>query len=166
MNAWTDVFTPVLQAVGQSWADTQAGVECEHAATAALHAVLAEHTRRLRRPTGAAQQVLLAATPTEEHTLPLEALAAALAERRIAALVLGTLPAEALRAAIERLRPAGLILFSRSRDHEDTGLLRQVATATPLVCAAGPGWPARLPAPVATAHDLPAALDLVVAAVG
>jgi hypothetical protein len=161
------VFTPVLQAAGQRWADTRTGVECEHAATAAVHAVLVEHTRRLRRPTGAAAEcVLLAAAPTEEHTLPLEALAAALAERRIAALVLGTLPAEALRAAIERLRPAGLILFSRSRDHEDTALLRQVATTTPLVCAAGPGWPARLPAPVATAHDLPAALDLVVAAVG
>jgi hypothetical protein len=164
VRAWTDVFTPVLQAAGQRFADTDAGVECEHAATAAIHAVLVAHTRRLRASTlGSARQVLLVATPTEAHTLPLDALAAAMAELQLPALVLGTLPAEAVGDAVDRLHPAGLMLFARSRERADLPLLRKLARTTPLVCAAGTGWPRTVPTPVTTARDLPTALDLVIA---
>ena len=84
---WTELLCPVLIAVGDRWAATGEGVEVEHllaeAAGSALRAVSAAPEPRNGRP------VLLACAPDEQHSLPLAALAAALAEQGIGARLLG-----------------------------------------------------------------------------
>ncbi|MGH8960574.1 MAG: MerR family transcriptional regulator [Jatrophihabitantaceae bacterium] len=165
--AWAQVFTPVLQALGQRWESSGAGIECEHLAAELIGAALADHRRRRRVRTAAPRGgALLAAAPLEGHSLPLHALATALAEHGIASTVLDSLPAVALRAAVEQVQPAAVVVFARSRDTADGRALRRLVARVPLLCAGGPGWPARLPAGVTHAPDLTAALDLLRAAIG
>lgn len=159
--AWTDVFTPHLQAAGEHWERTGEGVEREHVGAAAVRAALARHT--MRRADGPLRPALLAvATPGEAHALPLDALAAALAEHRIGSVVLEMLPPVAVHAAVEDIRPAVLVLWARSRETSDEGLLQSLVTRVPFVAAAGPGWGSRrLPRAVVHLSDLPAAVNAV-----
>jgi hypothetical protein len=105
--------------------------------------------------------VLLAAAPGEHHTLPLTALAAALAEEGRAVLLAGDLPARALTDALARVRPGAVVLWARAPETADAAWLRAAleATAAP-VHPAGPGWrPSALPGGTAAPlDDLPGAL--------
>jgi DNA-binding transcriptional MerR regulator len=161
--AWTDVFVPLLQALGTHWATTGEGVEREHLGAAAIRSALIRHTLNPRsRP--AHPRMLAVACPDEQHTLPLDALAAALAELHVSSSVLGTLPPAALHAAVRDLAPSVLVLWARSRAAAETGLLRSVISRVPFVCAAGPGWERRrLPRAVTHLNDLPTAVDSVLA---
>ena len=161
VRAWDEFFAPHLQQRGRTWERTRHGVEQEHLAAGVLQAALARYT--LNRPTPEIL-VLAAATAEEAHTLPLYALAAALAERKTGVCVLGTLPAASLRTAIERRRPDVLVLWTRTRHKGDAAALRGVLDRAPAICAAGPGWNVgRLPAGVGHAHDLTSAVDTVLA---
>jgi hypothetical protein len=94
--------------------------------------------------------VLLAATPGEEHTLALDAVAAALAERGVAFRMLGAaVPPLALSQGYRRLGPAAVLLWSQSRATAAPQLaadLRNLflgvagARHTPLLLLGGPGW--------------------------
>ena len=103
VRTWNELVLPVLAGVGERWRTTGAGVEVEH-----LLSECAEDALRAGDP--AAQPgrvnprpVLLAALESEDHRLPLHALAAALAERRIAVRMLGArLPMQALADAVTR----------------------------------------------------------------
>lgn len=157
--AWVDVFAPVLEALGGRWQCTGAAIEREHLAAAVLHAALLRHAVRHapRRPRAT---VLAAATPQEGHTLPLDALAAALAELGVLVSPLGTLPESALHAAIEELAPTAVVLWARSAATRAPALLRGLLGHSAMVCAAGPGWSVRqLPAGVTHVKDLPTAVD-------
>jgi MerR family transcriptional regulator, light-induced transcriptional regulator len=74
-----------------------------------LHGVCAAMPRaRNSRP------VLLGCAEGDQHTLPLHALAASLAQERIGTRMLGVgLPAESLAAAVRRSGPAVVFLFAR-----------------------------------------------------
>ncbi|MFJ5881990.1 MerR family transcriptional regulator [Kitasatospora cineracea] len=170
--AWTDLMAPVLRAAGRRWARDggERDVEVEH--------LLSWHvSSALRRvavpPAGAAgPPVLLAAMPGEQHTLPLEAVAAALAERGLPFRVFGAaLPAAALAAAVRRTGPAAVLLWSQTRATADPVPARAVAATSwgprgarlrPAVLAAGPGWhrTTRPPGTLAP-RDLPDALALL-----
>ncbi|MDT4962807.1 MAG: MerR family transcriptional regulator, light-induced transcriptional regulator [Pseudonocardiales bacterium] len=165
VSAWTDVFMPQLQALGQRWEATGLGVEREHVAVLVLQTSLARHTRRqTRRDPRDRPHVLVAATPAEQHTLPLDALAAALAESRVRACVVGSLPELALHTAIEDTAPSVVVLWARSGQTTDSALLRGLLTRAPVVCAAGVGWRrSRLPRNVPHLPDLPSAVDTVLA---
>jgi DNA-binding transcriptional MerR regulator len=159
--AWTDVFTPHLQAAGEQWESTGEGVEREHVGASAIRAALVRYTMR-RAEAPARPQLLAAATPTEAHALPLDALAAALADHRIGSVVLEMLPPIAVHAAVEDIRPSVLALWARSPETSDEGLLHSLVNRVPFVCAAGPGWPSRrLPRSVVHLADLPAAVNAV-----
>ncbi|MFF2816680.1 MerR family transcriptional regulator [Kitasatospora cineracea] len=150
VTAWTDLMAPALRAAGRRWArgGGEQDVEVEH--------LLSWHvSSALRRvavpPAGAAgPPVLLAAMPGEQHTLPVEAVAAALAERGLPFRVFGAaLPAAALAAAVRRTGPAAVLLWSQTRATADPVPARAVATTPwgprgarlrPTVLAAGPGW--------------------------
>lgn len=165
--AWSQTLTPLLEQLGNSWAANGTGVECEHLATEAIQAALISHTRRQRASgTGSSGNVLLAAAPEEAHTLPLHALAAALAEHGIPSSVFGALPAEALRSAAEHSRPSAVVVFARSRQTADVRTLRRVIDTAPLICAGGPGWSQRVPVRAAVVRDLASALDLLRVTVG
>jgi MerR family transcriptional regulator, light-induced transcriptional regulator len=159
--AWTDIFTPHLQAAGEHWESTGLGVEKEHFGAAAIRAAMNRYTLRRAEQSGR-PRLLAAATPTEAHSLPLDALGAALAEHRVGSVVLEMLPPEALRAAIQEVGPAVLVLWARSRDTADDSLLRSVLNLVPFVCAAGPGWqPRKLNRSVIHLTDLAGAVDTV-----
>ncbi|RKE17422.1 MerR family transcriptional regulator [Streptomyces sp. TLI_171] len=171
--AWTEVVVPALRAAGRKWAvDGEQYVEVEHLlswhVSAALRAVAV-------RPTGPASRgrpVLLAAMPEEEHSLPVEAVAAGLAERGVPFRMLGAaVPPRALLDAERRLGPAAVLLWSQGRRTADRRLVRVAAELTwgqrgarsaAAVLPAGPGW-GRTPPPGAAAlpHSLESALDLL-----
>jgi DNA-binding transcriptional MerR regulator len=154
--AWTDAFVPALQAAGGRWERTGTGVECEHLLADAIQVALTRYTHT--RQNGAAPQVVLAATDGEGHTLPLHAVAAALAERGIASTVLGTLPPIALFGAVDRLTPEAVVLWARTPDVADLDELTQLNRRVPLTCAAGLGWPRRRRR---TTKDLPSTVELL-----
>ncbi len=165
---WTELLCPVLVAVGERWAATGEGVEVEHLlaeiAGSALRAVSTAPEPRNGRP------VLLACAPEEQHSLPLAALAAALAEQGIGARLLGGgIPLPALRAAVRRTGPAAVMVWAHAPGAADVQVLDALPVLRPpvAVLAGGAGWVGRtLPARVTYAHDLAGAVSLVTRAIG
>ncbi|MBW0089788.1 MerR family transcriptional regulator [Pseudonocardia sp. KRD-184] len=141
-HTWDAVARPVLAAVGQRWADTGAGVEIEHLVSECVTSVFAGCVAQAPAPRNP-RPVLLAGMPGEQHTLPLAALAASLADRLVECRSLGSnLPADALVAAIRRTAPAAVVLWSQIPATADPALLRALPRTRPRfrTYAAGPGW--------------------------
>jgi DNA-binding transcriptional MerR regulator len=166
MPAWTDVFAPWLRGIGERWGGTGTGVECEHVASdSAQHALILHAARQFRIITRIG--LLAAAAPGEQHVLPLHALAAAVAERKIAGTVLGALPEIALQDAIAQCRPSVVAVWSQDRDTADAALVRRLTRQAPAVIAAGPGWTRRrLPDEVIAVDDYADAVATVGALAG
>ncbi|OQR65303.1 transcriptional regulator [Streptomyces maremycinicus] len=153
VTAWEEVMAPTLRAVGRKWESSgDRYVEVEHLLSWHVSTVL-RHVYAAAEPTRHGQDtppVLLACLPGEQHTLPLEALNAALAERGVPTLMLsGAVPGEALDGAVRRVGPAAVALWAQSRSTASVPLARHIAAArwgirgarrhSPvLVC--GPGW--------------------------
>ncbi|MDR6978473.1 DNA-binding transcriptional MerR regulator [Streptomyces sp. 3330] len=153
VTAWEEVMAPTLRAVGRKWESSgDRYVEVEHllswhVSTVLRHAYAASAHMRRGQDT---PPVLLACLPGEQHTLPLEALNAALAERGVPTLMLsGAVPGEALDGAVRRVGPAAVALWAQSRSTASMPLAQHIASArwgirgarrhSPvLVC--GPGW--------------------------
>ncbi len=169
VRTWDDVLRPVLAAAGQRWAQTGEGVEVEHLLADCLTTALREVASSVQEPPGS-RPVLLASAPDDQHALPLYALAAGLAERGIAARVLGaSMPGPSLAAAMRRTGPAALFLWSQLRATGDPAVLEALPVTRPAaaVVVGGPGWPRdRLPRRVTFAPDFPVALDLIGHALG
>ncbi|GHB54256.1 transcriptional regulator [Streptomyces cirratus] len=154
--AWEEVIAPTLHAVGRKWASAgERYVEVEHLLSWHVSGAL----RRLRpapTPYGA-PPVLLACAPDEQHSLPIEALTAALGERGLPALMFGpALPAEALREAVRRTGPRAAVLWAQTARTADRALARAVAgiewgphgaRGHSALLLAGPGWGAGTPGP-------------------
>ncbi|WP_328952856.1 MerR family transcriptional regulator [Kitasatospora purpeofusca] len=172
VDAWTEVMMPALQAVGRKWAvDGEQFVEVEHLlswhVSSVLRGVAVEAVRvRPVRP------VLLAATPGEQHTLPLEATAAALTERALPFRMLGAaVPPRALLDAVHRLGPGAVMIWSQDRQTADRELVRRVSAGAwgprgsrgrATVVAAGPGWGRTgSPGEAVTPRTLARAVDLL-----
>ena len=164
---WEDVVAPVLVAVGQRWAATGEGVEVEHLLSECASAVFREGSRRAD---GVGRPALLACAENDQHALPLNALAAGLAEKGVASRVLGAaVPTPALVSAIRRTGPIALFLWSQVRATASPEVLTAVPPLRPPVAlvVGGPGWrTADLPPRVAHARDLQQAISLVAAATG
>ncbi|MET0425543.1 MAG: MerR family transcriptional regulator [Actinoplanes sp.] len=165
IETWNEVAAPVLIGVGERYESTKGFVEIEHlisrCVTEALSAVP-------RPPPSVSPRILLAAADEEQHTLPLEALAAALAQQGIPSRLLGArVPPEALAGAIARTGPAAVVLWSQLPQTGDPAQLARIADSAhrPLViAAAGPGWPIDLPPGIARPADLRDAVELIRAA--
>nr|WP_284289802.1 MerR family transcriptional regulator [Angustibacter aerolatus] len=81
---WDTLCVPVLIGLGERFAATGEGVEAEHLFSECVMGVLRATSDRLTQPRNTAP-ILLACLDEEQHSLPLHAVAAALAERGIAA---------------------------------------------------------------------------------
>jgi len=164
---WDALLRPVLRALGARWASTGEGVEDEHLLSGAVVAALTEAVPAV---VSARRCVLLVSAEDEQHALPLHVLAAALAERGVAARVLGAaLPAVALRAAVRRTGPAAVLVWSQLAETAEPAGLAAVPVTRPAtaVFAAGPGWAReQLPARVRLLADLPTAVRELAAAAG
>ena len=168
-ETWESLLAPVLVAVGERWAATGDGVDVEHLLAGCASGVLREYAGRLDGSVNA-RPVVLACVAGELHSLPLDVLAAALAERRIAAHVLGgAVPARALASVVRRIGPAALFVWSQLPATGDPAQLAAVPVTRPAVAviAGGPGWdPERLPRRCPRATDLRSAVELVSRAAG
>ncbi|WP_438319304.1 MerR family transcriptional regulator [Streptomyces sp. HUAS TT3] len=151
VTAWEEVMAPALHAVGRKWATAgERYVEVEHLLS--WHISGALHRIRPRPAPPRTPPVLLACVPGEQHTLPIEALTAALGERGVPTRMFGAaVPAEALHDAVRRTGPRAVVLWAQSRTTADRALARSVAgiewglrgarTHSALLLA-GPGWDA------------------------
>ncbi len=173
--AWTEVIMPTLQAVGRKWESSgEKYVEVEHFLSWHVSGAL-----RRGAPAAVADRpgavTVLACVPGENHTLPLEVLAAALAERGLPVRMFGgALPVESLVTAVRRTGPAAVALWAQSRTTASRPLAQHVAAMEwgvrgarrgPVVLTIGPGWAGRtlpgLPRPAGLAEAV-ALLESVV----
>ncbi|MFH9010313.1 MerR family transcriptional regulator [Streptomyces sp. NPDC017943] len=175
VTAWTEVIMPTLQAVGRKWESSgEKYVEVEHFLSWHVSGAL----RRCTPPSAADRPgatIVLACVPGESHTLPLEVLAAALAERGLPVRMFGgALPVESLVTAVRRTGPAAVALWAQSRTTASRPLAAHVAAMEwgvrgarrkPVVLTIGPGWAGRavtgLPRPAGLAEAV-ALLESVV----
>jgi methanogenic corrinoid protein MtbC1 len=146
-------MVPALRAVGRRWESSgDRYVEVEHLLSWHVSATLRHVyvSTAGHEPHAMTSPVLLACVPDEHHTLPLEALNAALAERRVPVLTLGAaVPPEALMAAVQRVGPPAVVLWSQSRSTANLPLARHIAETRrgvrgartrSRVLLSGPGW--------------------------
>jgi hypothetical protein len=161
--AWDTMAMPVLQSIGERWRVTGDGVDVEHAFSEAITGVLRGVSTTLRRPRNV-RPVVLTCAEGDYHTLPLHALAAALAEEGVGVRLLGVgMPPAALVAAVRRTGPATVFLYARLpvRDVQVLHLLPRQRPAPRLVVG-GPGWQhLPLPPQVSATHALGDAVDSV-----
>ena len=169
VRTWEELLVPVLSGLGSRFEHTGTCVEAEHLLSMA---VIAEFSRRTADLPGQVQHraVLLASAEDDQHSLPLHALAAALAERGIDSRVLGPdLPYFALAAAVRRTGPGVVFLWSQVPATGDPALLPDLFPRRPAVrlILGGPGWDQdRIPASARLVDTLPDALSEVAAALG
>lgn len=166
---WQALLVPVLSGIGARYEQTGGCVEAEHLLSSVTLAALAT-----RRPYAAGQAddraVLLACAAGEQHSLPLYALAAALAERAVSARMLGAaLPYPSLVAAVRRTGPAAVFLWSQVPDTGDPATLPDLRRRRPgaRLLLGGPGWRQDgLPEGCRLIGNLPDAVTEVMAALG
>ncbi|MEJ3743007.1 MerR family transcriptional regulator [Actinomycetes bacterium KLBMP 9797] len=155
---WDDLIRPVLAGIGRG----HALIEVEHLLSRCVSEVLGA----VPRPPSAAgpPRILLACADEEQHSLPLEALAAALAEAGIPCRLLGArVPPQALSEAVRRTGPSAVVVWSHDATTGDSGQLHALLAAEHpplLVAAAGSGW-VSAPPDVARPDSLVAALALL-----
>ena len=167
---WDQLLVPLLRGMGNRWAATGAGIEAEHVLTDAIITAMRAVVQRPQRYV-TSRTVLLACVDEEQHSVPLYALAAALAERQVESRLLGArVPYRALVAAIRRIGPAAVVLWSSAaegRQADATGLAElHSLRPTPLVLLAGPGWEGSPSAGGTVVHDLCDAITRITAVVG
>lgn len=161
---WDSVVSPVLVAVGRRWELTGDGIEVEHLLSETVLSVLSHRAAVLSAPPSNTRPVLLAATAAEMHVLSLYAIAAAMAERRVSARVLGArVPGRALAAAVARMVPSAVFLWAQSPVTARVDLADLLGNEpTPGLVVGGPGWdPAAPPAGALHAGSLSRAVDLL-----
>ncbi|MFG2264429.1 MerR family transcriptional regulator [Streptomyces sp. NPDC048720] len=155
-TAWEEVMVPTLRAVGRKWESSgDRYVEVEHLLSWQISTALRRAPLVLPRPadvTGT-EPVVLACAPGEQHSLPLEALDAALAELGVPTRMLGAaVPVEALLACVRRTGAVAVVLWAQTRSTASGPLARHVAglqwgpsgaRRRPFVLPAGPGWDRR-----------------------
>ncbi len=139
---WEYLVVPVMRGIGDQWSSSGRGVEVEHTLSAAVQDALGGSIRSAAAPLNS-RTVLLACAPDELHALPLWAVAAALAECRIGARVLGaSLPASALASAVQRLGPAAVLVWAQMPASADPAVVDLLPAVRPAVTilVGGPGW--------------------------
>ena len=159
LHAWSGVIDPVLTALGARWRGVHAGAEVEYLLAECVYAALVRATPVLDEPRNQ-RPVLLACVPDERDNMPVYALAAALAGRRIGAQLFGiALPPEVLAVAVRRSAPAAVVLWAQRSD-ADPRLFTRISRGRQRsrLFACGPGWdPGLLPPKVELLPDLGAA---------
>lgn len=161
---WEQLIAPLLISIGEIWAESGKGVETEHALSEIVSAAFSRVTGALEP--GRERAVLLAAAPDDLHTLALEAVGAALAERGIGSRFLGArVPVEALEMAIRRTGPRAVVVWATNPVWVDMDDLARIRPA-PRCAVAGPGWGTKQPEGWARLSDLSSAVTQLAAWVG
>ena len=156
VHTWDAVLMPFLIALGAEISSTACGVEVEHVASSSISDAMRVSGVAVGTPS-----VLLACAPDEQHSLPLDVLAAALAERHCVSRNLGArVPAVALVSTVDRLQPRIVFLWAHARTYADQVPLAELAGVPVLV--GGPGWDdVPLPGGVERVDSLCAAVETI-----
>lgn len=139
-DAWDGVFRRALAIVDDDQRNDADCIDIEHALSWAMLGAL----YRVPRPPSipGAPLVLLTCAEAEYHTLPLAALAAALAGHRVPVRMLGAAtPTQSLARAVRDTGPAAIVLWSQYPDTAAPGALGALRPYSVPVYTAGPGWP-------------------------
>ena len=158
LSTWDTLCRPALEAIQQRHNAGQECIDVEYVLARTIAIALQRVATTDRAPS---PPVLLACTRGEFHTLPLEALRAALAERGQVSTMLGaSVPASAVRDALTRdTAPRAVVVWSQTDHTARTSALHRAGAGDALVVAAGPGWAdAEVPDGVVVVNDL---LDLL-----
>ena len=162
VTAWDGLCRPALAAIDADQdargRDGELCVDREHLLSWAINAALLRAPEALvvrdRAP------VLLSCVDAEQHTLPLEALAAALQEHGVGVRMLGAgVPTASLVRAVSVIAPDVVVLWAHRRETARTDVLRELRRFPVRRVAAGPGWPRRRQAGVTHVNSLADALD-------
>jgi DNA-binding transcriptional MerR regulator len=168
LAAWNQLLQPVLIGVGERWQSSGRGIEVEHTLSSAVVSSFSAVIRGLESPVNA-RAVILATADLELHALPLWALGAGLAERRIAVRLLNEpMPVSALVQAVQRIGPAAVFIWSQTSASGDASAVAGLPQfrPTPAVIVGGPGWPEALPAGVDRVETLADAVARIARALG
>lgn len=161
VGAWADVIAPALVQIGLEWSAGRFRLEAEHLASDAIVKELRAYVHRHAGTDLTGPAIVLASAEDEEHTLPVFALEAALAERGLASLVLGArLPAQSLVSLARRVRPQVIFVWASLERSDDDPLRDALAAAGAgaTVLLGGPGWSS----PQAVPTDLPSTMERIV----
>jgi DNA-binding transcriptional MerR regulator len=153
---WEHMLVPVLVDVGERWASSGRGIDVEHVLSDSIISAFNSVCARMSAPLNV-RPILLACSDEEQHSLPLHAVAAALAERRISARILGArVPRSVLNSAVRRTGPAAVLVWSYLPETGDSSQLADLPSMrpAPLVVAAGPGWDEAMPKDVNRVYSL------------
>jgi DNA-binding transcriptional MerR regulator len=177
VGAWEDVIMPALHSVGRKWQTSgDRYVEVEHLLSWHVSRVLARSAPppAARPPHPSPAPVMLACVPGEVHTLPLEALAAALAGLDVAVSMFGaSVPVPALEEAVRRTGPGTVVLWAQARSTASRPLAQHLgsicwgvrgARRGPAMMLAGPGWSGPPVAGALRPRGLREALDMLLPA--
>ncbi|XVV06424.1 MerR family transcriptional regulator [Actinosynnema sp. CA-248983] len=155
--AWERVLVPFLVALGEKVAAQGTGVEVEHLATAAVLDVV----RGAVLPVSGRLPALLACAPDEQHSLPLNVLGAALAERGCATRHLGArVPAVALLDAVKSLEPRVVVLWAHAPAYAGLAPVADLLERGRDVLLGGAGWTV-VPSGARRVESLTGAVDAV-----
>ncbi|MGW6933485.1 MerR family transcriptional regulator [Lentzea sp. NPDC054927] len=134
VHTWDAVLMPFLIELGERISSTTAGVAVEHVASGTISDAMRVSGVAVGTPS-----VLLACAPDEQHSLPLDVLAAALAEKNCVSRNLGArVPADALTSAVGRLEPRVVFVWAHDRVYAEQVPLAELTGVSVLV--GGPGW--------------------------
>jgi DNA-binding transcriptional MerR regulator len=165
---WENLISKVLIAIGAKWEQTGEGIEAEHVISESVIGQMRLRADQLIAPVNL-RPVLTASAPDELHTIPQYVTAAALAERRISAKVLGArVPYSSLINSVKRLAPAAVLIWAQipvnniDPELENLNYLRP----SPLMLVAGPGWPLQLPSNFKRSSDLTSTITAITNSVG
>jgi hypothetical protein len=137
---WERVACPVLRGLDQLPLGTGHLIAAERMLSRAVSEAFAS----VPRPEpGVPVRVLLACAEDEQHTLALQAVAAAVAESGMSSCSLGAgMPPRALYSAVRRVRPAVAVVWSQTAATADPAQLLPllIDRSCRTLVAAGPGW--------------------------
>ena len=163
-TAWTAEIAPTLRRVGDEWFSGGLGVDGEHLVSDSILTVLRSTFATSAVKPVAHRGVVLASAEDDQHSLPLLALQAALAEEGVSCHLLGArVPATALAGMIIRVDPAAVFLWASIQRPANDQLSRVIAAASSraAVLVGGPGWSGVDLGPATWCQDLEGALAAV-----
>ena len=160
VQTWEELCRPALLEV-EAEQETRAGdpdcIPREHVLSWAISSALRQVTPADLAP--GHPPVMLACTDGEQHVLPLDVLAAALAERQVPVLMLGAaVPVGSLVGAVRATSPGAVVLWAQRQETASPEALARLRHVPVRGMTAGPGWRARRSRGTGHVDSLPAAL--------
>jgi len=139
---WHEIIVPTLIAIGEAWESSGKGIEIEHSFTEVLKNLLRERVLAAKKPTNS-NPVILASIGEEQHSLPLHALQAALAEIGIRTHFLGArTPFEAIAVTMPKIAPPAIFLWATFAHNARPEYFQDLPSIRPAprILLGGPGW--------------------------